>query len=160
MEFYSRTHLADSTLESNLPSKFHNEDVATADLLADLAEFDERKLYVRAGYTSLLSYCVGKLGRTDDSARRRIHTARAARSFPAIFGMLRDGHLCLSTIMLLAPHLRPENAAELLAAAAGKWKSEIERLLAARFPKTEFIPMITALPISEPVPVASASAPA
>ena len=60
--------------------------------------------------------------------------ARAARQFPAIFVAVAKGRLHLSGLVLLAPHLTPENADELLATAAHMSQSEIERLVAERFP--------------------------
>ena len=63
--------------------------------------------------------------------------ARAARRFPAIFPELAEGRLNLTAVLPLAPHLTPENADELLAAAVHKTKPGIELLLAERFPKPD-----------------------
>jgi hypothetical protein len=41
----------------------------------------------------------------------------------------------------LAPHITPENAANVIAAAAGKSKAGIEVLIAARFPRSEEMPL-------------------
>ncbi len=46
---------------------------------------------------------------------------------------------------MLAPYLRPENADELLAAAAHRSKAELERLLAERFPRPELPARVEAL---------------
>src|SRR5439155_11543300 len=48
-----------------------------------------------------------------------------------------DGELNLTSVLLLAPKLAPENAEELLAAAAGKSKDELKLLLAERFPRPD-----------------------
>src|SRR5205807_8100605 len=64
--------------------------------------------------------------------------------YPAVFGAVAEGRLNLTGILLLAPHLSRENAAELLSAAYGKTKSEIEAMLAQRFPHTAGLPMIVA----------------
>jgi hypothetical protein len=45
-----------------------------------------------------------------------------------------DGRLHLTAVRLLAPYLTPKNADELLAAATHRRRSEIEQLLAQRFP--------------------------
>src|SRR5207247_2233844 len=58
----------------------------------------------------------------------------------------------LSAVGLLAPYLTPENAGELLAAAAHRTKSEIEELLARRFPRSETLGLLAALPSSSPAP--------
>jgi len=75
---------------------------------------------------------------------RRIGVARAAREFPGIFEALAEDRLNLSGVSLLVRHLRPENAAELLKAAEGRTIVEIRQLLAARFPRTEQLPMVVA----------------
>ena len=49
-------------------------------------------------------------------------------------------------MLLLGPYLNPANADELLGAAAGRTKSEIEEWLAQRFPRSELLPLVTALP--------------
>jgi 5-methylcytosine-specific restriction endonuclease McrA len=51
----------------------------------------------------------------------------------------------LSAVVLLAPHLTPENAAELIAVAAHRTKAEIETLLAARFPKPDLPTLVMAV---------------
>ncbi|HEX9291602.1 MAG TPA: HNH endonuclease, partial [Anaeromyxobacteraceae bacterium] len=58
------------------------------------------------------------------------------RRFPMMAELLRDGQLCLTTLRLLEPVLTDENAAELIARAASKSKSEVERLVVAIQPRT------------------------
>jgi hypothetical protein len=57
-----------------------------------------------------------------------------------------DGRLHLSAVVLLAPHLEQGSADGLIEAATHKSKSEIERLLAERFPKPELRAFVRALP--------------
>ena len=73
-------------------------------------------------------------------------TARAARRLPVLFEALAEGRLHLGAIGLLAPYLTPENADDLLRAAAHKTKAEIEELLARRFPRSEAMGLVTVLP--------------
>jgi 5-methylcytosine-specific restriction endonuclease McrA len=94
------------------------------------------------------SYLVHELNRSDDAAAKRIHAARAAHRFPALFEALADGRLHLSAVVMLAPHLTEETAEELIAAATRKTKSEIEQLLADRFPKPDVPTLLQALPPS------------
>jgi hypothetical protein len=47
-----------------------------SDLLAHLAELDERRLYLDLGFTSLFAYCTEALGFCRSSAGRRIAVAR------------------------------------------------------------------------------------
>jgi 5-methylcytosine-specific restriction endonuclease McrA len=157
MEHYSRSHLAPSTLEDSLATNYGLEDGATADLLADIAEFDRRKQYLSSGYSSMLAYCMGKLRRTRDEARRRIYAARTARRFPAIFSAVAGHRLHLSGICQLAGYLTPANADELLKAAEFKDRLEIEEILRQRFPISEVLALVTAIP--ERVPEASPAEP-
>jgi hypothetical protein len=74
------------------------------------------------------------------------------RQFPDLFQALAEGRLNLSGVVLLAPHLTTGNAAELIGAAAGKTHYEIRELLAQRFPRSEELPLVEALPASAPWP--------
>jgi 5-methylcytosine-specific restriction endonuclease McrA len=89
----------------------------------------------------MFAYCVGKLGFSEDVAFKRIRAARVARKFPAVLDAVADGRLHVAAIVLLSPHLLGhvacERANELLAAATGKTKRQVEELLAARFPSPD-----------------------
>ncbi len=137
MHRYSLSHLSDASLLRDLAALVARDRANTAALLAHISEVDARRLYLPAGYPSMYAYCVGELGLSEDAAFKRIQAARAARRFPAIFEAVADGRIHLSGVGLLAPHLSPGTADELLAAASGKRKSEIERLLAERFPRPD-----------------------
>ncbi len=115
----------------------------TAQLLAHLAEFDERRLFAPAAHPSMHSYCVHMLGLSADAANKRIRVARKAREFPAIFTAVAEGRLHLSGAAMLASHLTLENVDELLTAAARKTNGEIEALLAVRFPRQDAPTRIT-----------------
>jgi hypothetical protein len=82
-------------------------------------------------------YCVHELGMSEDTALKRIQTARAARQFPAIFPAVPDGRLHLGAVVLLGPRLTADTADELLAAAAHKTMAELKLLLADHFPKPD-----------------------
>ena len=143
---YSLTHLSDEALRRELTNKAKNEKVATAELIAHIAEFDERKLYLPAAFPSMFAYCVGELRLSEDAAKKRIQVARVARSCPAVFAALADGRVHLTGLRLLAPLLTPETAEGLLAAAAHKSKDEIERLLAERNPRLDVAAQVSGLP--------------
>ncbi len=137
MKSFSLSHLADHVLLRDLTALVSQERTTTATLLAHLAEVDARKLYLPAAYASMHAWCVGELHLSEDAASKRIHAARAAREFPAIFPALADGRLHLSAVVLLAPHLTEGTADELLAAATHRTKAEIEVLIAQRFPRPD-----------------------
>ena len=164
MDTYSLTHLSDPAVLRGLASLLTQERTVTAALLAHLAEVDARKLYLPRAYPSMFAYCVGELRLSEEAAYKRIHAARAARRFPEIFCAVADGRLHLSAVVLLAPHLSPESAAELLAAASFQTRAQIEELLAARFPRPDVPDRVRALPgqpfLDDPMLAADVQSPA
>jgi hypothetical protein len=137
MEITHASHLSNEELTAAVSRLARGEREATAALIVHLAEFDRRRLYEGAGYSSLFKYCMAVLHLSEDSVYNRIETARAARRCPAIIDMLVRGALSPTTARLLARHLTPENKEELLAAASGKGKQAVEELLAHRFPQAD-----------------------
>src|SRR5450432_289644 len=117
-----------------------------SDLLAHLAELEERRLYLDLGFTSLFAYCTEALGFCKSSAGRRIAVARVCKRYPEAFARVARGELQLSVLSLLGPHLNPENAAELFEACTRKSCEQVELLLAARFPRPDVRDAIRRLP--------------
>ena len=142
---FSFGHLSNDVVWSSYIAAESRETADTAKTLALLAEVDERKLYLPAGYGSMADYCARKRGMSEDMAWLRIRVARTGRQFPAIFPALADGRLNQTSVLLLAPKLTPDNAEELLAAAAGKSKDELKLLLAERFPRPDLPTMVEPL---------------
>lgn len=66
--------------------------------------------------------------------------------FPLALELLHDGAVSLTTVRLLGPHLTEANHRELLAAAAGLKKRDVEELLARRFPRPDVAAGIRRLP--------------
>jgi hypothetical protein len=139
MRAYTLTHLSDATLLRGLSELVARDRSTTAGLLAHIAEVDARRLYAPAGYPSMFAYCVDGLHLSDDAAYKRIQAARAARQFPALFAAARGGAAALAGVCLLAPHLTAANVNEFITAAKHKRKGEIEKLLAERLTRTEFL---------------------
>ena len=137
MKNYSRTQCSNDAVDRNFDVSVARNCASMADLLADLGEFDARKRYLLRAYPSMHAYCVEAKHMTPGSAYKRIRVARTARRFPAVFFAVAEGRLTLSAVLLLKPHLTPETADELLAAATHKSKTEVEQLLAQRFPRPE-----------------------
>ena len=149
----SLSHLANSTLKHHLEDLVIADRGTTARLLAHMAEFQSRKLYLEDGYPSMYAYCLGELRMSEDVACKRIRAAKAARRFPAILVGLAEGTLHLSGVALLMPHLTEATAGELLAAAEHKTRAEIELLLAERFPRQDLPTVLEALsPTPSPGP--------
>ena len=150
MRAYSLSHVSDPELLKGLSSLVAQDRATTATLLAHIAEFDARRLYLPAAYPSTYAYCVQELHLSEASAYKRIQAARTAREFPAIFEALADGRIHLSAVVLLASYLTAENAEGLPAEAVHRTKLEIEELLARRFPRSESMGLVVALPASPP----------
>ena len=157
MSIYSLCHVSDRDLLRDLASSVAEDRTTTTMLLARIAEVDARRLYAPAGFPSMYLYCVHELHLSEEAARKRIHAARTARQFSAIFDAIAEGRLHLSAVIVLAPHLTPENADELLAAAAHKTRAEIEQLLAERFPRPDLLAAVQAISPSATVSAAPSS---
>jgi hypothetical protein len=56
-----------------------------ARIVAHLAELEERRVHLLAGYSSLYDYCRKRLALSDYEAFARIAAARAARKYPVNF---------------------------------------------------------------------------
>jgi len=93
MHNYSLAHVSDSDLTRDIAALVTRDRVGTAVLLAHLAEFDARKLFRSAGYSSMFAYCVGALHFSEPGASKRIQAARAARQFPILYPALAEGRL-------------------------------------------------------------------
>jgi hypothetical protein len=139
-------HLSDEELIARLKVLVRQDCELTAELVAHLAEVDERKLYLDRACSCMYIYCRDRLGMSDGMAYKRIQAARTSHEFPAVIEMLASGELYLCGVCLLAPHLTPENHLELFAAAKNQSKRKIDELLAERFPKPDVATPVRKLP--------------
>jgi hypothetical protein len=138
--------LEDDQLLAALSGLVRRENDSLSDLLAHLAELDERELCLALGYSSLFAYCTEALGFCKSSAGRRIAAARVCREHPEAFARVATGELQLSVLSALRSHLNAQNATELFAACSRKSYEQVEALLAARFPKPDVRDLIRRLP--------------
>src|SRR3989440_760084 len=90
------------------------ERVAMAEFLVALAEFDSRKSWVELGHASLFYFLHRELGLSKGAAHYRKTAAELMQKYPEIVEPLRDGRLCITTIVQLAKVLTPENRGEVL----------------------------------------------
>jgi hypothetical protein len=141
--------LSNDSLIQHLDSLDARDRRTTAELLVCLGEVHARKLYLAAGYPSMVAWCAAERRYSMDIAFRRMRAARAARRFPSILEAVSDGRLHVTGVSMLAEYLTESNAAELLAAATNRTKAEIELLIAQRFPKTDVPTLIRALNVPE-----------
>jgi hypothetical protein len=146
LQFWQLSHLTDTELVARLGRAVHGARAFTAELLAHLAEVEERRLHLRAARSSLFSYCVSELGFSEDEACRRIEVARLARRHPELYSLMANGEVSLSVAALLKPHITAQNAAELLRGVRGKSVLQAREFLACRFPRPDVPSSVRKLP--------------
>src|SRR5262245_8111927 len=138
--------LSDQQLIAQVIELARHEREATASLVAHLAEFGARKLYLGEGCATLFTYCTEVLHLSEHETYLRITAARLSRRFPVILDRLQNGAVNLTTLKLLRKVLTSENHARLLAAAERKTKREVEELVASVAPKLPVEGWIRKLP--------------
>ena len=121
-----------------------------SDLVAHMAEVEERKLYAREASSSMFAYCTDVLHLSGAEAYLRIAAARASRKHPVVLDMLADGRLHLTAIAMLAPHITAENRDTLLIRAIHRTKPQIEELIAELDPQPDAPTVMRKLP-SKPI---------
>lgn len=131
------THLSDAELMLSLKTLVRSERRHLVAVLRHLAEMDRRRLANKQGFPSLFDYCVRELRYAEGEAARRIHAARAAAKYPMVYRAIDRGLLSLTTVSLLAPHLKWDNHRRLLREALGRNKRAVEKLVASLTPATE-----------------------
>jgi hypothetical protein len=146
------TDLSDARLLDSLKTLCGQDRMVLARLLAHLVEVEERRLHLDAACPSMFQFCVRRLGMSEDEACRRIHAARLARRFPDLLVRIERGQLTLSTMALLQDALTEASYGELVEAAAGKTKAEVQAFLAKRSPMPDVPAAITTIPMQPPIP--------
>ena len=145
-------HVLDDELMAKLDQLVCVEHRVLADVLAHMAEVDARKLYCEDGFASMFQYSVERLKLSEGAARHRITAARLARRWPVILERVASGDIHLSGLGVLAAHLSEGNHLELLEVATGKSKRQIEEMIRARYPISDVLPLVVAVPTAAQVP--------
>lgn len=128
---------------------------ATMELVASVAELETRDLHLRQGYSSLFGFCREALALAEQDAYRVVAAARVARRFPVVLELLAQGSLNLTSVQLLAPCLTVENHRQVLEAARGKRRAQIEELVALFVPQPDAPPEIRRLLASGVAPLSA-----
>ena len=130
--------LSNEELLFNLESLGYKENETTVEILLHLAEVEQRKLYVAAGYPSLFCYCVqGQLRYSEPAANRRISSARALSQFPELLPLLLSKEITLTTLSLASRILSTGNKEQIITAIKGKTRREVEEFLAQYHPQKQ-----------------------
>jgi hypothetical protein len=101
-------------LASRLLDLLRREHAAMADFLVALAAFDERRLWAKLGHTSLFHFLHRELGMSKGAAHYRKTAAELIHRVPEVVEPLRDGRICITSIIELAKVVTPENRQEVL----------------------------------------------
>jgi hypothetical protein len=152
-QIHATADLSDAELLFEVKAAASRERVATAQLVALLAEVDVRRLYLGEGCSSLFTYCTQVVRLSEHAAYGRIEAARAAVKCPLLLERLAEGSVTLTAVTLLAPHLTPENCVAVLDEARHKTKRDVEHTVARLRPQLPVPTKVRMVSNRPPVPV-------
>ena len=101
-------------LASRLAGLLARERAALADFLVALAAFDHERRWLELGHASLFYFLHRELGLSKGAAFYRKTAAELIQKFPEVVDPLRDGRLCLTSVVELSKAITDENAREVL----------------------------------------------
>jgi hypothetical protein len=103
-----------SEASRRLAELLRSEQARLGDFLVALAEFDRERLWVKLGHASLYAFLQRDLGLSNASAFYRKVAAELIQRFPEVADPLRDGRLCITSVVQLARVMTEENRATVL----------------------------------------------
>ena len=132
---------------------------ALADFLVALSEFDRAGGYRSLGFANVFDYLMRELGLSRGAAHYRKVAARLVARFPEVVEPLRDGRLCLSSILALAKVITEANRHEVLPLFFHRSREEANAI-AAEIAPAEAVPSRTVVTVLlNPAPVNSGTSP-
>jgi 5-methylcytosine-specific restriction endonuclease McrA len=121
-------------LTEYLAALLRREHDALAEFLVALADFDRRRAWAELGYASLFSFLHRELHLSKGAAQYRKVAAELIQEIPAVAEQLRQGKLCLTSIIEAAKVVTPENWETVLPAFYGLSKRDAMEVVAALQP--------------------------
>ncbi|HYS79110.1 MAG TPA: hypothetical protein VEM76_00275 [Anaeromyxobacteraceae bacterium] len=121
-------------LTRHLADLLRREHGAMADFLVALAQFDRERRWVELGHTSLFYFLHRELGLSKGAAFYRKTAAELIQRFPDVVEPLRDGRICITSVIELAKVVTPENVREVLPRFFHASKREAKAISAALQP--------------------------
>ncbi len=118
------------------------ERASVVDVLLALAEFDRLALYRQLGHASLFDFLHRELGLSRGMAHYRLVATRLVEQFPEVVEPLRDGRLCMSSVIELAKVITEVNRADVLPKFFDKSRQEAKQV-AAEIRPAEVVPVRT-----------------
>jgi hypothetical protein len=140
------------TLLTRLTDLLRREHAALADFLLALAEFDRRHGWRELGYAGLFPFLHRELQLSKAAAYFRKTAAELVQRFPEIVDPIRDGRLCLTTVVELSKVLTRENLDSVLPRFFHCSKQEAKAITAELVPEDApaYRTIVTALPLATP----------
>ncbi len=132
-----QTSLSDEELVSRIAALCLEGRRLVARLIVHLIEVEDRALDKRAACSSMWEFCTERLKMSDGEASRRLNAARLVRRFPSVLGRIERGEIHLSALRQLRPYLEEENVDAVLDEAKGKTRSQLDAMIARRFPRPD-----------------------
>ncbi len=132
----------------HLAELLRREHAALADFLVALSAFDRTGGYRSLGFANVFDYLHGELGLSRGAAHYRKVAARLVARFPEVVEPLRDGRLCLSSVLQLAKVITVANRQEILPRFFHRSREEAKQVAVEIAPAT-VVPrrtVVTALP--------------
>ncbi len=118
------------------------ERASVVDVLLALAEFDRLAMYRQLGFASLFDFLHKELGLSRGMAHYRLVATRLVEKFPEVVEPLRDGRLCMSSVVELARVITQENRGEVLPRFFDRSRQEAKQVVAELLP-AEVVPVRT-----------------
>jgi hypothetical protein len=145
-----------------LAALLRKEQGAMANFLLALADFDRRRLWQTLGFSSLFHFLHRELGMSKGAAHYRKTAAELIQRVPEVVEPLREGKLCITSIIELAKVLTPENRAEVLPRFFHRSRQEAKAVSAELSPMEAAArrTVVTALPLAAPARTPPPEAPA
>jgi len=101
-------------LTMHLAELLRRERGALADFLVALADFDRERRWVELGHTSLFYFLHRELGLSKGAAFYRKTAAELIQRYPEVVEPLRQGKLCITSVVELAKVITPDNRGEVV----------------------------------------------
>jgi hypothetical protein len=108
---------------------------STARVLEYLCAIDDRRLWLKEGFSSLFDFCLRFLNYSEGETYRRIQACRLSSRVKEVKPLLENNSLSLTTMSLLSPLLDSENAKDILPKVINQPTREVERVLQEHFPE-------------------------
>jgi hypothetical protein len=118
------------------------ERASVVDVLLALVEFDRLAMYRQLGHASLFDFLHKELGLSRGMAHYRVTATRLMERFPEVVEPLRDGRLCISSVIELGKVITEANRAEVLPKFFDMSRQEAKQV-AAEFLPAAVVPVRT-----------------